>query len=326
MVGAEEVSSVSLFWRVFLTNAVVFVIGTGALALSPATVSFPLAVTEAIVLAVGLSVILVANAFLLRLSFRPLGRLTALMRQLDLLRPGQRLSVSGAGEVADVLRGFNDMLDRLEAERRASSRRALMAQETERQRIAQELHDEIGQSLTAIILQLKRAAEDAPPERRTQLLELQEAARASLDEVRQIARRLRPGVLDDLGLVSALTALATSFSEQAGLPVRRRFARSLPPLSREVELVLYRVAQEGLTNVARHAQATRAEVALDRSARGVTLRVSDDGRGLNGAVDGDGMRGMRERALLVGGSLRLESPPRGGVQIVLEVPTSNAIG
>jgi two-component system sensor histidine kinase UhpB len=218
------------------------------------------------------------------------------------------------------------MLDRLEAERRASSRRALIAQETERQRIAQELHDEIGQSLTAVILQLKRTAERAPVELREELLELQEAARASLDEVRQIARRLRPGVLDDLGLVSALTALATSFSEQAGLPVSRRFARSLPPLSREVELVLYRVAQEGLTNVARHARASRAELALDRSARGVTLRVTDDGRGLNGAVDGDGLRGMRERALLVGGSLRIESPPGGGVRVFLEVPTGDGIG
>jgi two-component system, NarL family, sensor histidine kinase UhpB len=320
------VSRLSLFWRVFLTNAIFFVIGTAALALSPATVSFPLAVTEAIVLVIGLSAILVANAFLLRLSFRPLERLTALMRELDLLRPGQRLSVSGAGEVAEVLRSFNDMLDRLEAERRASSRRALMAQETERQRIAQELHDEIGQSLTAVILQLKRVAEKAPLELQEQLLEVQEAARASLDEVRQVARRLRPGVLDDLGLVSALTALATSFSEQAGLPVSRRFARSIPPLSREVELVLYRVAQEGLTNVARHANASRAELSLDRSATGVTLRVRDDGRGLNGAIDGDGLRGMRERALLIGGNLRVDSPPGGGVQVLLEVPTSDGIG
>jgi two-component system, NarL family, sensor histidine kinase UhpB len=320
------VSRLSLFWRVFLTNAVVFAIGTAALVLSPATVSFPLAVTEAIVLVVGLSAMLVANAFLLRLSFRPLERLTALMRKLDLLRPGQRLSVSGAGEVADVIRTFNDMLDRLEAERRASSRRALMAQETERQRIAQELHDEIGQSLTAVILQLKRVGEKAPLELQEQLLEVQEAARASLDEVRQIARRLRPGVLDDLGLVSALTALATSFSEQAGLPVSRRFARSIPPLSREVELVLYRVAQEGLTNVARHANASRAELSLDRSATGVTLRVTDDGRGLDGAIDGDGLRGMRERALLIGGNLRVDSPPRGGVQVLLEVPTSDGIG
>jgi two-component system sensor histidine kinase UhpB len=105
------------------------------------------------------------------------------------------------------------MLDRLEAERGASSARALAAQEGERQRIAQELHDEIGQSLTAVLLSLKRPVDTAPAELLDELRTVQDITRASLDEVRQVARRLRPGVLDDLGLVSAMSALAADFSK-----------------------------------------------------------------------------------------------------------------
>lgn len=323
--GREEaVSKLSLYWRVVLANAVVFAVGTAVLALSPATVSFPVALAEGLVLAGGLAAILVANALLLRLSFMPLDRLISLMRKIDLLRPGQRLSVSGAGEVAEVIRTFNEMLDRLEAERRSSSGRALRAQEAERQRIAQELHDEIGQSLTAVLLQLKRVAANAPASVRRDMVDAQETARASLDEVGRIARRLRPGVLEDLGLVSALSALGTSFSEQTGIPVERRFARSIPNLSEEAELALYRVAQEGLTNVARHADASRVQFSLERSPRGVVLRVADDGRGLDGAPDGDGLRGMRERAMLIEGKLAVESLPHGGVEITLEAPVEES--
>jgi two-component system sensor histidine kinase UhpB len=318
------VSRLSLFWRVFVTNALFFVIGTAVLAMSPATVSFPLAVTEAIVLVIGLSAILVANALLLRVSFRPLERLSALMREIDLLRPGQRLGVSGSREVAEVIHTFNEMLARLEAERRASSGRALMAQEGERRRIAQELHDEIGQILTAVVLQLKKAAEQAPPEMQTSLLEVQEAARSSLDEVRRIARRLRPDVLDDLGLVSALSALATNAAQQSGFRIERRFADNLPALSPEVELVVYRVAQEGLTNAARHAGASRVELSLVPNPTGVSLRVADNGSGMNGASEGAGVRGMRERAMLVGGRLRIDSSPKEGVEVLLDVPTGGS--
>lgn len=318
------VSRLSLFWRVFVINALFFVIGTAVLAVSPATVSFPLAVTEAIVLVIGLSSILVTNALLLRVSFRPLERLSALMREIDLLRPGQRLDVSGSREVADVIGTFNEMLARLEGERRASSARALMAQEAERRRIAQELHDEIGQILTAVVLQLKKAAEQAPPEMQATLLEVQEAARASLDEVRRIARRLRPDVLEDLGLVTALSALATSVAQQSGVRIQRRFADHLPPLSPEIELVLYRVAQEGLTNVTRHAEASRVELSLDRTATGLALRVADNGAGMDGAGEGAGMRGMRERAMLVGGRLRIDSSLQGGVEVLLDVPTGGS--
>ena len=311
---------VPLYWRVFLLNAVVFITGTTVLALSPATVSSPVVDTEALVLAGGLAVMLVANAVLLRVALAPLDRLTHLMKSIDLLRPGQRLPETGGGEVAILIRTFNEMLQRLEAERTASSGRALSAQEAERRRIAQELHDEIGQSLTAILLELKRAADQAPEHLREELLHTQETVRLSLDEVRRIARRLRPGVLEDLGLGSALTALATDFSRHTGLPVQRRLDPALPALSGEQELVVYRIAQECLTNVARHASASYVRLELQRDGAGVVLRIADDGRGTHDAPEGAGVRGMRERALLIGADLVIDTGRRPGLEVLLTVP------
>jgi two-component system, NarL family, sensor histidine kinase UhpB len=218
-----------------------------------------------------------------------------------------------------VITTFNTMLDRLEAERATSTARALSAQEAERHRIAQELHDEIGQTLTAVLLELKRVADQAPEPVREQLRQVQETTRNSLDEIRRIARRLRPGVLEELGLTSALKALSAEFSA-TGLTVDRRFDTALPDLGRDAELVLYRVAQESLTNIARHANARRVHLALHRSPSGVELLIRDDGDGLRDAPEGAGIRGMRERALLIGADLTLTSNPEGGTQVRLRVP------
>lgn len=313
-------SQMSLFWRVFVLNAAVFVVGTLVLALSPATVSFPVELAEAIVLVVGLGTILLINLALVRLSFAPLERLSNLMRRIDLLRPGQRLDVTGPREVRELGYVFNEMLERLERERQESARTALAAQEAERKRVAQELHDGVGQTLTALLLQLNRLVALLPEQHRESVREAQEAARSSLDETRRIARELRPEALDDLGLASALAALAARFSEHAGIPVRRSI-EPLPPLGPDVELVLYRVAQECLTNVARHAGASRVELELREAGPAVELRVADDGRGLGAsASDGTGIRGMRERAMLVGGTLSVGNRDGGGVEIRLEVP------
>jgi two-component system sensor histidine kinase UhpB len=316
----------ALFWRLFVVNGVVFVAGAGVLVLSPATVSTPVSVREVSVLTVGLALMLAVNAILLRASLRPLDGLTDLMKRVDLLRPGERLAVSGNGDVAHLIRTFNEMLDRLETERGTSSAQALAAQEGERQRIAQELHDEIGQTLTAVLLGLKRTVDRAPEELRDELRTVQETIRASLDEVRQVARRLRPGVLEDLGLSSAMSALATDFSQASEIPVTQRLDQRLPALSRDVELVLYRIAQEGLTNIARHANASRVGLALTDERDGVVLRITDDGRGLNGSSEGAGIRGMRERALLIGAHLTLGPAPAGGTEVRLVVPTQTQRG
>jgi two-component system sensor histidine kinase UhpB len=149
----------------------------------------------------------------------------------------------------------------------------------------------------------------------------QEATRAGLDEIRRIASRLRPGVLEELGLVSALRSLAAEFTTQ-GLTVRHHLSGDLPPLTEESELVVYRVAQEGLTNTARHAGADRAEVRLRPVADGVELLVRDNGKGLGTATEGAGIRGMRERALLIGAGLSLEPGPDEGTDVRLHIPVT----
>jgi two-component system, NarL family, sensor histidine kinase UhpB len=317
----EALRAVSLFWRIFGLNVLVLGTATALLLWAPVTVSVPVLFDEAAIVLGGLVVMLVANAVLLRIGLAPLDRLTRMMTTVDLLRPGQRLPVSGHGGVADLIRTFNDMLDRLEAERATSSARALSAQEAERRRIAQELHDEVGQSMTAVLLGLKQVADRAPDGPAGDLRQVQETTRESLDEVRRLARRLRPGVLEDLGLVSALTSLTGDFAVHSGLELESRLAGNLPPLDRDTELVVYRVAQEGLTNAVRHARATRVELTLSRTPGAVLLRIEDDGCGIDPGREGAGIRGMRERALLAGAALEIGSSAAGGTRVSLSVPT-----
>ncbi|MEV4835075.1 sensor histidine kinase [Nonomuraea sp. NPDC049486] len=309
----------ALFRRLIVINGLVFTVGTLVLAVSPATVSAPVLLTEIPVLTIGLALMLSANAVLLRRSLAPLVALTALMQRVDLLRSRDRLAESGNGDLTDVVATFNAMLDRLEAERSTAAAHALAAQEGERQRIARELHDEIGQSLTVVLLGLKRAVDLAPEELREELHNIQETVRGSLDEVRQVARRLRPGMLEDLGLIASLNALAADFGEMSDAHVTRRLESQLPELGEEAELVVYRIAQEGLTNVARHARATEVELSLCRRPDGVVLTIADNGRG-GPMTEGTGVRGMRERALLIGARLTITSPPGGGTTVRLAIP------
>ena len=315
------VSSLPLFWRVFATNAAAMLLAFAGLVFAPVTVSVPIGAEELAVLAIGLVVLLVFNLVLLRSAFRPLDELADAMRRHDPLAPGTRVPVDGEPDVAALAHAFNEMLDRLESERRDSARQALRVLEGERSQIARELHDEVGQTLTGVMLQVEGVAPKVPAEFREQLEELRETARRGTQEVRRIAQQLRPEALEDLGLQSALAALATAFSEQARVQVERRFEPELP-LSQEEELVVYRVAQEALTNVARHAHATRVELQLARNGKRTTLTVRDDGVGLpTGALrSSHGIRGMRERAMLLGAQLTITSERGRGTEISLSIP------
>ena len=311
-------SRLPLLWRVFAINAMVLVVATLVLVVARSRVHASLAFLEGLDVAVFLVVMLAANLLLLRQTLNPIKQLIARMRTVDLLRPGQRLAERGGPEVVEVVAVFNEMLDRLEEERRESGQRALRAQEAERSRIAGGLHDEVGQVLTGVLLQLEGGGRNE---------EAKAAVRQALEEVRRIARELRPEMLEHLGLVSALTELSRKFADQSGLRIERRFADDLPPLSDEAELTVYRVAQESLTNVARHAQASWVEVTLEPGAGSVVLRVVDDGRGMDetAAVNGHGgLRGMRERAVLVGGALAVKRGREGGVEVRLEIPAGDA--
>lgn len=315
----------ALFRRIFLINGAVFTLGTLVLAVSPATVSARVRLTEIPVLLIGLAVILAANALLLRTSLAPLDGLIASMRRVDPLRRSGRFDERGNGDLSHLIDTFNAMVDRLATERTAASASALAAQEGERRRIARELHDEIGQSLTVALLSMKRAADRSPTDVAEVLHDAQETVRGCLDEVRNIARRLRPDVLDDLGLASALAALCGEFANTAGITVARKVDRDLPRLAEEVELVCYRIAQESLTNIARHAEATAVRLSLSVRSDNLVLRVRDNGRG--GVVeDGAGIRGMRERALLVNATLTIDSAPGHGTEVCVRIPHHDSGG
>jgi two-component system, NarL family, sensor histidine kinase UhpB len=320
----QHTTYIPLLWRVFALNAAVLGVAVAltVIVLPPHVLAAGAAEEELAILIASLALMLAINLLLLRHAFAPLAHLTQVMRKVDLLRPGQRVPVEGsASEVVELADSFNEMLARLEAERQESTSRALAAQEGERLRVAQELHDEIGQSLTAVLLELARAERQAPDALSPQLREMQESVRASLNDARRIALELRPEALDDLGLAAALLVLADRLGERAGIDIEHHVERPLPVLAYEQELVLYRVAQEALTNVVRHASAKRAELSLRRNNGQLELRVRDDGRGLGGApAAGGGIRGMRERALMVRAELNISERPGGGLEMALDLP------
>ena len=272
----------SLLWWVFLANSAVLVVVFLLLSFSPIEISAPIKPNQFALLVGGLAAMLALSILLLRWVLSPFFRLTEMMGAIDPERPGRRLSWVDprSSEGAALVDAFNAMLDRLESARRAASRTALAAQEAERSRVARELHDEIGQTLTAVMLHAERAAESDPAVARAELARVADALRESLDEVRRIARELRPEALDDLGLVNALIALCSQIEDQGGMRVRRQLQGKLPPRSPEGELVIYRIAQESLTNALRHADARVVNLSLTADAECVTLSVSDDGRGI----------------------------------------------
>jgi signal transduction histidine kinase len=206
---------------------------------------------------------------------------------------------------------------------RDSLQRIVSAQESERRRLARELHDETGQALTSILLGLRRLEESLGDEGRGQVAELRELVVETLHDVRRLAVELRPKALDDFGLVPALERLTQAFAEQTRIAVD--FESALPEgrLGPDVETALYRIVQEALTNVVKHAKASRVSVLLTRRDGSVAAVIEDDGTGFDpGEVGGSsfGLVGMRERIELLDGRLRVESRPGAGTTLVVEVP------
>lgn len=311
-----------LLWRAFIASALIMVIAAVLLVVTPVTIHAPVTIGQFAIILGGLFLMLAANLWGLRRVLAPLRKLTALMSRIEPGQPGQRITDIGSygPDVAALSDAFNQMLDRLERERYESARVALAAQESERQRLAGELHDEIGQTLTAAAIQIEHAADvgrDSPAD----LRRIADAVRGSLDEVRRIARELRPEALDDLGLINALISLCSRLASQGDLRIRRELEK-LPPISPDLELVIYRVAQESLTNVVRHAQASEARLSLAVSGPTVSLAIVDDGRGLPADLPAHtaGISGMRERARLVHGKLQIDSKPGAGTTVRLELP------
>jgi signal transduction histidine kinase len=207
---------------------------------------------------------------------------------------------------------------------RDTVRRVIEAQELERRRLARELHDETGQALTSILLGLKgiRAAQSAEEAERAEA-ELRELVVQALQDVRSLAVELRPTALDDFGLVPALERLASTFSERTGIRASVAAALGHIRLPAEIETVVYRMVQEALTNVVKHAAASEVGITLTRRDGGVSAVVEDDGEGFAEAdvrPDALGLVGMRERLALLGGTLTVESAPGGGTAVVAFLP------
>jgi two-component system sensor histidine kinase UhpB len=308
---------IPLFWRLFIPNATVLAAAALVLHLEPANGRIP-------AIGGGLAMMLVVNLVLMRRAVTPLERLTELMRRVDPLRPGERIPAPRAeSEVSVLSETFNEMLDRLEGERRESLRRALSEREAERRRVADELHDQIGQNLTALALQLDRLHKRSPTDLRDEVVDVRDNVLATVEDVRGVVRTLRPEGLDALGLPAALTNLTTQLTRRTGIRIVRELQRDLPELDDDQELVLYRVAQEGITNAIRHAHATCIAVGLRSDGDRVELTVRDDGVGIDerpGVTGEGGIRGMRERSLSVGGHLVVQRRTDGpGTEVRLVV-------
>jgi two-component system sensor histidine kinase UhpB len=242
-----------------------------------------------------------------------------------------------ARDVARITAENARLLERLaqgEKRFRIISQGILRIQEAERGRISRELHDGVGQSLTALKMQLEvleRSLGPADAALRSRLADLTGIADRSLQDVRQLSRLLRPQMLDELGLVPTLRWLARTVQESTGLAVDLSIEGMEERAAPDVETVVYRVVQEALTNVAKHAQAASAQVRLRRSSDRLLLSVRDEGRGFDPAAAlgaeetrGSGLRGMRDRVDLFGGRFELRSAVSGGTAVEIELPLAGA--
>ncbi len=283
--------------------------------------------------AVGIIASVVVNYIVLRAAFRPL----ATLEQTALAVRGGDLSARAAPtsftdpQVAHLAETFNATLDELardRAELRSLASQVIRAQEDERRRIARELHDDTAQVLFAQLLRLTTLKGSPDPAVHSMAATLEEMTVEALEGVRRLALELRPPALDDLGLSAALGELAQRFAEQLEIPVDYQSRGLRGRLPSEVELVLYRVAQEALTNIAKHADARRIWLDVDRTGEDVTISIRDDGSGFDHAVmaesDGRGLGlgifGMEERVALVGGRFRIWSRPGLGTEIFAFIP------
>jgi two-component system sensor histidine kinase UhpB len=315
-----------LLTQVLVVNLLLIVVAVVAaiLAANP-DINFSEKPEAALVLGFAVALTVLLNLFLIQRRFRPLERLVEEMERADLSRPGANLrgdvSFGGPEEVERLNRAFRRMLERLEAERRRTSSAALAAQEKERARIARDLHDEVNQSLTGLLLRLETARQQAPHSLMRELTETKALANQAMQELLALSRQLRPTALDDLGLKAALAGHVQELDSE-GVHASFESHGDFSDLPKDVQLVVYRVAQEALSNAIQHSDAENLRVSLLREDGEVELRVGDDGRGFSfeQAAKGLGLPGMRERALLVGGDLRVESRPELGTRVSLRVP------
>jgi two-component system sensor histidine kinase UhpB len=323
MGSAPHISQMKLSRQILAVNAVL--ITATVLAASVAArlrVEDAGSARQSLILVAAILATVLVNGIVLRRRFAPLESLIETMERVELSEPGVRAwgGAADSEEVGRLHRAFNRMLDRLEDQRRQASDAVLRAQEAERARLARDLHDEANQSLTGVLLRLRAIEHDAPAELQPELRATAEAASMAMGELLRLARELRPSALDDHGIRAALRTQVDGFARQTGIAAALEVAPDVGELGSDEQIVVYRVVQEALNNVARHAAAQSVNVELKRTDGRKVLRVTDDGRGFNDAVSeqaGLGVTGMRERARLAGGRLRVRSRPGAGTVVEL---------
>jgi two-component system sensor histidine kinase UhpB len=288
-----------------------------------------------LILALSMILTLCVNLWMLQRRFRPLEMLIDRIEAIDPSGTGglELLGRPPSEEIGRLSQSFTRLLNRIEEERRRSGQIAMQAQEDERGRLARDLHDEVNQALTAILLRLEALGQETPPERAEEVAELKRLVNQAMDELLALARQLRPAALDDHGLTPAVETQLKRFSARTGIEVRLHTEGQPDDLPDVVQTAIYRVTQEALANVARHAGATVVEVDMEANGGGaVELRVRDDGAGFDpgaaararrsGPGAGLGLGGMAERARLIGGELDVRSAPGGGTSVTMKVGSS----
>jgi two-component system sensor histidine kinase UhpB len=275
--------------------------------------------TFAVLVAALLAVVLV-NAFVLRRRFAPLEALNAQVERIESAAGG--LPPLAPGQAAEVVRlhgAFAAVLERLEDQRAATAAAVVQGQERERERVARDLHDECNQALAGLLLRLEAAAQAAPGPLADELRACQAVAARAMEELLRLARELRPAALDELGLAAAVRSVVTRTAGRAGWDAEVRLDEdAAAELAGDAQLAAYRFVQEALANAARHAGARRVRVEVVPG----RVVVQDDGRGFTTGAPtaGLGLRGMRERAQLAGGRLRVRSAPGAGTTVELALP------
>ena len=340
--GASWARSVPLFYRVLLANVAIVVLGAVAGTYVTATTILDQELPSRFELmllfgATGVVLSFAVNYVVLRAAFEPLDQLERLsesVRSGDLSARAEPVALTDP-QISRLIDTFNSTLDELEQNQRRLRELAtqvIEAQEGERKRIARELHDDTAQILFAQLLNITALKSSESEDVQEAAERLEPMTVEAIEGVRRLALELRPPALDDLGVREAISELAQRIAENSGIEVTEHLQLSRDRLPPEIELVLYRIAQEALTNVVKHAGASRVEVRLARVHGRVTLVVKDDGSGFD--VDsvterdetglGLGLFGMVERATLVGGTLDIASSPGTGTEVALMIPVLDA--
>lgn len=325
--GQDPMRRAALLTQVLTVNTIVIIAAViAALSVGGRLGDGPAGPRPLLVLTAAVLATILANNFVMRRRFAPLESLTRTMQRVDLAVPGTRAQPYD-DEPADVARlreTFNVMLSRLETERVAAASAVLRAQESERARLARDLHDEVNQALAAVSMRLAATAEGAPPEIAAELAETQRLANQAMHELLGLARELRPAALDDHGLVPALRTQVRMFGERWSIPATFSADGTRPLLGEFEQIVAYRVVQEALSNIARHAHASHVKVTvMGCNSPQITVTVADDGDGFS--VDRlsngrSGVAGMRERALLARARIDVCSTPGSGTTVKLVLP------